>query len=117
MTLDPPVFVTVSDRVRLLPTVTLPKLRFVGFEPSAPTLIPVADRGNVNVGLDAFEVIVTLPVAAPVAWGANVTVKVVLWDAPSANGGVIPLSWNPGPLIDTCEILTLDPPVLVREIV
>jgi len=42
----------------LLPTVTLPKLRLVGFDPSVPGATPVPDKGIVRVGLDAFEVIV-----------------------------------------------------------
>jgi hypothetical protein len=63
VTLEPSVLVTVSDADRLLPTVTLPKARLLGLDPSAPGAIPVPDKGMVKVGLGAFEVIVTLPLA------------------------------------------------------
>ena len=115
VTLDPPVFVTVSDRVCLTPTCTLPKLRLVGFDPSVPatTAVPVPDRGMVKVGLDAFEVMVTLPLAAPAAVGVNETLKLVLWPAVSVTGVAIPLRLNPDPLAAAAEIVTLDPPVFV----
>jgi hypothetical protein len=92
VTLEPPVLVTVSDRACLLPTVTLPKLRLVGFDPSAPNATPVPDRGTVREGFEASDVIVTVPLALPLACGAKATVKVVLWEALSVNGIVIPLS-------------------------
>ena len=78
VTLDPPVLVTVSDRVCLFPTTTLPKLRLVGFDESAPGAVPVPDNGMVKVGLEAFEVIVTSPLAAPADVGANEMLKVAL---------------------------------------
>ena len=101
MTLEPPVLVTVSDRDCLLPTITLPKLRLVGFEPSAPGVTPVPDNGMVRVGLEAFEVIVTLPEALPADVGVNAALKVALCPAVSATGAVIPLKLNPVPLIPT----------------
>jgi hypothetical protein len=83
----------VSDRVCLLPTVTLPKVRLDGFAASVPSAaFPVPDSDIVNAGFEAFEVIVTVPLAAPAACGANVTVKLALWDAFSVNGVLIPLS-------------------------
>src|SRR5262249_62025594 len=69
VTLDPPVLVTVSERDLLLPRVMLPKLRLVGFAPSAPAVTPVPVRGMVRVGLEALEVMVTEPVALPAAVG------------------------------------------------
>src|SRR5215469_15099265 len=113
VTLDPPVFVTVSERDLLLPTVMLPKLRLVGFAPNAPAVTPVAASGIVRVGLEALEVTVTVPVALPAAVGVKVTLKVALWPAVSATGAVMPLMVKPVPLIATCEMVTLDPPVLV----
>jgi len=101
VTLVPPVFVTVSDNVPLLPTTTLPKLRLVGFAPSAPAVVPVPVSGIVSVGLDPFDVIVTLPLAAPAVVGANATLKVALWPAVSVTGAVIPLRLNPVPLAAT----------------
>jgi hypothetical protein len=85
----------------LLPTVTLPKLRLVGFDPSAPGAIPVPDNGMVRVGLDAFEVTVTLPLTLPADAGVNVTVKPALCPAVSVTGVVIPLRLYPVPLIPT----------------
>ena len=92
---------TVVERDCLLPTVTLPKLRLVGFDPSAPTATPAPDRGTVRVGLVAFDVIVTLPLALAADCGAIVTLKLVLCPAVSVIGAVIPLRVNPVPLIPT----------------
>jgi hypothetical protein len=113
VTLEPPVLVTVSDRDCLLPTITLPKLRLVGFEPSAPGVTPVPDTGMARVGFEAFEVTVRLPLALPADCGVNVTVKVAPCPAVSVTGAVMPLRLNPVPLIPTCEIVTLEPPVFV----
>ena len=93
--------VTVSDRDCLLPMVTVPKLRLVGFDPSAPGTTPVPDNGMFRVGLEALEVIVTLPLALPADVGVNVTVKVALWPAVSVAGVVIPLRLYTVPLIPT----------------
>jgi hypothetical protein len=101
VTLEPPVLVTVSDRDCLLPTVTLPKLRLVGFDPNAPGATPVPDNGMVSVGLEAVEVMVTLPLTLPADAGVSVTVKVALCPAVSVTGVVIPLKLNPVPLIPT----------------
>jgi hypothetical protein len=66
-----------------------------------------------RVGFEAFDVIVTLPLALAAEAGVNVTVKVAPWPAVNVTGAVIPLRLNPVPLIATCEIVTLDPPVFV----
>jgi hypothetical protein len=113
VTLEPPVLVTVSERDCLLPTITLPKPRLVGFEPSAPGVTPVPDNGMARVGFEAFEVIVTLPLTLPADAGVNVVLKLALCPAVSVIGVVIPLRMNPVPLIPTWEIVTLEPPVLV----
>lgn len=78
VTVEPPVLVTVSDRLALLPTWTLPKASVVGFADSAPGAIPVPDKGILKLGLEPLEVMVTLPLAAPLAVGANATVNDVL---------------------------------------
>jgi hypothetical protein len=96
-----PVFVTVSDRVLVCAICTLPKLRLVGFDPSAPAAMPVPDRAIFKFGFDAVEVMATLPLTAPTAVGANDTVKLALWPAVSVTGAEIPLSVNPDPLIVT----------------
>src|ERR1700674_1920433 len=92
VTLEPPALVTVSDKDCLLPTITLPKLRLVGFDPTAPGATPVPDTPNVIEGFEASALIVTVPVALPLACGSKATVNVVLWEALSVNGVVIPLS-------------------------
>ena len=101
MTLEPPVLVTVSDRDCLLPTIALPKLRLVGFDPSAPGVAPVPDNGTVRVGLEAFEVIVTSPLILPADAGVKVTLKLALCPDVSVIGVVIPLRVNPVPLTAT----------------
>src|SRR5438270_128376 len=58
VTLEPPVLVTDSDRDCLIPTFTLPKLRLVGFEPSAPGATPLPDNAMVSEGFEASEVMV-----------------------------------------------------------
>jgi len=90
--------VTVSDRDLLLPTVTAPKLRLVGLEPSVPGDTPVPDNGIFKVEFEALEMILTLPLAPAADAGVNVTVKVVLCPAVRVNGVVIPLMLNPLPL-------------------
>jgi hypothetical protein len=49
--------------------------------------------------LGALDVMVTVPLAFPLAFGANVIVNVVLWDAPSDSGVDIPV-------IENAELLT-----------
>ena len=99
--LDPPVFVTVSERVLLLLTCTLPKARLVGFEPSAPAATPVPLKGMFRVGFDAFDVIATFPLTAPADAGLNNTLKLALWPAARVTGELIPLTLNPVPLAAT----------------
>ena len=61
--------------------------------------VPVPDSGIVNVGLDAVEVMVALPLALAADVGVNVTVKLALCPAVSVTGAVMPLKLNPVPLI------------------
>ena len=63
--------------------------------------------------MDAFDVIVTLPLPLPADAGVKLTLKLALCPAPSVTGVVIPLRVKPVPLIPICEMMTLDPPVLV----
>jgi hypothetical protein len=53
----------------------------------------------VRVGLDAVEVMVTLPLALAADVGANLTLKVVLWPAVRVSGVVMPLRLKPVPLM------------------
>ena len=113
VTLEAPVLVNVSESVWLLPNVTLPKPRLLGLELSAPGATPVPVTGTVRVGLDAVDVMVMLPLATPADAGVNVTLSVALCPAVNVTGAVMPVRVNPAPLIPTCEIVTLDPPVFV----
>lgn len=70
--------VTVSDRLLLFPTWMLPNARLLGFGESVPGVTPVPESAMLKLGFDPFEVIVTLPLAAPLALGANCTVNDVL---------------------------------------
>jgi hypothetical protein len=91
----------VSEREPVLPTVTLPKLRLVGFALRAPGATPVPETGMVSVGFVAVEVTVRLPLTAPAAAGANLTVKVALCPPLNVTGAVIPLTLKPVPVIPT----------------
>lgn len=78
VTLEPPEFVNIPESDRVPPTVTVPKARVAGFEVMAPAAAPIPDNGTVALGLEAFEVMVMLPLEDPEPVGANFTLKVVL---------------------------------------
>jgi hypothetical protein len=86
------VLVTVSVRACLLPTVTLPKLRLAGFDPSVPGDIPEPDNALVSEEFEASDVIVNVPLAFPLNWGAKETTRVVLCEGLSVRGRLIPVS-------------------------
>ncbi len=60
-----------------------------------------------------MEVMLTLPLAAPLVVGEKSTVKEVLWPAFNVKGKVSPLRLNPLPLAVAAEMVRLDPPELV----
>lgn len=76
-------------------------------------VLPVPDKDVVIVGSDAFDVTVTLPLAAPADAGANLTVNVVLCPAFNVKEELIPLRLNPVPLICTFDTEMVELPVLV----
>lgn len=86
--LVPPVLVMVSDNVPLPPTFTLPKLRLVGFEPSAPAATPVPDRDAVVDGVEASLITVSVALKVAAAFGVNVILKVALCPLASVTGNV-----------------------------
>jgi len=92
VTVEPPLLVTVSDRVLLWFTVTLPKLNGEVVAASAPTLAAVPDSETVNDGLDASLVTVSVPVGLPAVVGANTTLNDLLAPAARVNGTVTPLT-------------------------
>jgi hypothetical protein len=64
-------------------------------------LTPVPDTFMVRLGFAALEVMVTVSLTLPPDVGANVTVNVVLWDAPNDSGVDIPLIENAALLAET----------------
>ena len=78
VTLVPPLFVIDAVTDSDFPILALPKASLDGLLTNCPAVIPVPERGIEKFEFEAFEVRVTLPLAAPVPWGANVTVKFVL---------------------------------------
>jgi hypothetical protein len=78
VTLDPPELVSVSDKVWLLPTCTLPKLRLVAVAVSDPGASPDPESGIPRLGLDALLVTARLPLDDPADVGVKVTLKVAL---------------------------------------
>ena len=70
--------------------------------------------GILKLGFEPLEVTVTLPLAAPLTVGENSTVNDVLCPAFSVTGNVRPLMLNPVPLAEAAEMVTLEPPLLVR---
>ena len=112
--LDPPVLVSVSDKLVLLPIWTLPNARLVGLAAKAPGVTPVPDSGMLKLGFGPLEVMLTLPLAAPLVVGEKSTLYVALWPAVSVTGKDRPLKLNPVPLAVAAEIVRLVPLELVR---
>ena len=79
-----------------------------------PCVTPVPESGMLKLEPEPLEVMLTLPLAAPLAVGLKSTVKDVLWPAVNVTGRVSPLKLNPVPLAAAAEIVRLDPPVLVK---
>ncbi len=111
--LDPPLLVSVSDKLVLLPICTLPNARLAGFAVSVPCATPVPVSGMLKLGFDPVDVMLTFPLTAPLAAGLKNTVKDVLWPTGNVTGSASPLKLNPAPPAAAAEIVRLDPPVLV----
>jgi hypothetical protein len=109
-----PLALNLPDALLLVPTTTLPRLSVPGLTASCPTaVVPVPDSEMLTLGLVASDVMLTLPEALPAACGANATVKTALCEAFSVRGVLRPLKWNPVPLTDAFETVTVVPPVFV----
>jgi len=67
-----------------------------------------------KLGFAPLEVILTLPLTAPLTVGAKSAVNDVLWPAFNVRGRVSPLRLNPLPLAAAAETVRLVPPELVR---
>ena len=72
------------------------------------------ESGTFKLGLEALEVRTTLPLTAPAADGVNITVKEVLCPALSVRGRVSPLRLIPLPVTEAAEMVTAEPPVLLK---
>ncbi len=111
ITLAVPVLFNVTVAEPLLPTATLPKLTLAGLAPSVPCMpVPLSVIPNGDPG--ALLAIEMLPLALPVAVGANLAVNVALCPALIVNGVVIPLMLNPAPETLAADMVTLAVPVL-----
>ena len=73
------------------------------------------DSETFKVGFDALETTVMPPVALTAPCGANSAVKVTLAPGRRTSGRVSPLTLNPVPVTVACAIVTLFPPVFVKE--
>jgi hypothetical protein len=109
-----PLAVRLPVPVPVVPSTTLPTAIVAGLAESCPgAAVPVPESGMVRVGLEAFDVTVTLPLSVAAVVGSNPTLNEVLCPAPSVTGVAMPLTLNPVPLAATWEIVTLALPVFV----
>ena len=77
--------------------------------------MPVPESETVKVELEALETTVMPPLALAADCGVNTALKGTLAPGLSTSGTLSPLMLNPAPVAVACEIVTLDPPVLVSE--
>jgi len=80
-----------------LPVCTLPKLSPAGIGDSELGAMPEPDSGRFSVELEALLANAMLPLAAPAACGAKMTLKLVLQPAGRVTGRVSPLTLKPDP--------------------
>ena len=92
VTADPPLLVTVSVKVWLLPTTTLPKVKLGALAASVPGVVPEPDNGTASDGFDASLVIASELFALPPALGVNTTLNDVLLPAFTVIGKVSPVT-------------------------
>ena len=92
----------------------MPNARLVGFAVSVPCVTPVPESGMLKFESEPVEVMLMLPLAAPLALGLKTIVKDVFWPAFKVTGSARPLKLNPGPLAVAAEIWRVVPPLLVR---
>ena len=118
--LDPPVLVSVSDRLLLLPTWTLPNAKLEGLGESTPAVtpvpVPVPERLSTTVLFVWFAVVakVTLPLKFPAPVGANVIVAEAELPALIVSGRARLLIENPAPLNVADVMVRLVPPLFHR---
>ena len=110
-----PEFVTVDDRVLLLPTVTFPKASVPGFSANLPTglVVPLPVIEIVAGDCGSLLLIDRLPDALPVLVGEKDTLIVADCPALTVFGVVIPLTPNSAPFKVITEMFKSEPPVFV----
>ena len=95
-----PEFVSVTDWLPLVPTVTFPKETLPGVaRRAALSAVPVPPSSRLCIEFGALSINLMLPVAPCGAAGANFTLKDTFFDAAIVTGTVRPLIPNPAPEI------------------
>ena len=114
VTVEPPELVTTTATDLLLPSVTLPKTTLLGLAVNEPGATPVPLSAIFNGDPGASEAIARLPLTFPEPVGANFTEKITAWLGVNVVGSVNPTMEKPAPVTVACEMVTFDPPELVR---
>lgn len=118
VTFEFPLLVRVVVNELLLPTLTLPKLKFDELNPSTRVAATPVPLREIVVGeLGALLTSVIDPVTLPAALGPNTALNVVAFPAPMVTGAVIPVVLKPAPVTVTEEIVTVALPPFVRLMV
>src|SRR5215471_17195929 len=111
-TLELPVLVTLKLCEALEPSFTEPKLRLDGFTLSVWVAAePVPLSATVAGELGALLTMLTEPLTAPEAVGANCTLKLLLAPGASVSGTDTPVTLKPEPAAATCETVRLAVPL------
>ena len=97
----------------MLPAVTFPKFALLGLAVSEPAARPVPESGMLSGEFGAFDTTDKFPLTAPAPVGVKVAVNVTLWFAVRVRGKVNPVTEKTAPVKFACEMVTVDPPVLV----
>jgi hypothetical protein len=96
--LELPVFVTVTLREALLPTLTFPKLTLVGFTDNVkPAATPAPLNAMAEEGLVASLTSERLPVTGPADLGSNCTLKLAVLPPLNVKGSANPEVLKPAP--------------------
>jgi hypothetical protein len=110
ITLELPVFLTVTSCALVLPTSSLPKSKLeLDSERVRVAVTPVPLNGMASVGLLKLLLTTILPVLLPVVVGAKVTVRFMVTPGASHSGVYKLLILNPVPLNDALERVSIEP--------
>ena len=109
-----PLEVSVTGKVEVEPSVTLPKLRLPGLTVNCG-VVPVPLMLTVTVGLvEELLLMVRVPVAEPAVVGSNWTCRVAVWLGFSVKGKVAPETVKPVPEMLSELTVTAAVPLEVR---